>query len=371
MPRVVPKERHRTKIIVATGISGCGRKGYLEAWERYAKRRGKRVKVFSVGELIFKHAETIGMTLNAENILNVNLDTLQALRSAVLTRILDEVADANYDAVIICIHGFFFWKKRLMIAMDRFLNQVPTDMFLSFIDDFRNILGHLETRSQWKDEELSVSEILLWQNAEVELTALISELQCKPFFTMPTCQPASTLYKLVFHPEIEPVYVAMPISHFQDPADRKHIDRFIKRLDRYFTVFNPLSVEVVSAIDIGRNKTEFKKNLPVYHHIVYRDLRWFVRGVKKIIVFWPRPKPPAAFAKNKKLAALWPDTVPSPGADHETHVAFTEGKDVWVVFLPRKASPFITHYATELFQSEKEFFYFLAKTYPERKDYKW
>ncbi|OGY97257.1 MAG: hypothetical protein A2128_02355 [Candidatus Liptonbacteria bacterium GWC1_60_9] len=365
------RKNARTQIIVATGISGCGRKEYLEAWERYAKRRGKKVKIFSVGDLIFKHAEAIGMTLNPENILNVNLDTLQALRSAVLTRILDEVEDAKYDTAIICVHGWFFWKKRLMVGMDRFLNQFQPDMFLSFIDDFRNILNRLDTRPQWRGEELSMSEILLWQNAEVELTALLAELQRKPFFTVPTCQPTSTLYKLVFHPEIEPVYVAMPISHFRDPADRKRIDRFIKRLDRYFTVFNPLSVEVVGAVEIRKNKQEFMANLPVYHHIVYRDLRWFVRGVKKIIVFWPRPKPPAAFAKNKKLAALWPETVPSPGADHETHVAFTEGKDVWVVFLPKKASPFITHYSTGMFQSENEFFRFLAKTYPERATYKW
>lgn len=369
--RGVKRALRRTKLIVATGISGCGRKEYLGAWESYAKRLGKKVKIFSVGEMIFKHAEEIGLSLNPENILNVNLDTLQALRSAVLTSILDEVADADYDAVIICVHGFFFWQKRLMIAMDRFLNQFQADMFLTFIDDFRNILGRLDARPQWKGEQLSVSEILLWQNAEVELTAFLSEIRRTPFYAVPTCQPASTLYKLVFHPEIEPVYVAMPISHFRDPADRKQIDRFIRKLDRYFTVFNPLSVEVVGAVEIRRNKQAFKENRSIYHHIVYRDLRWFVRGVKKIIVFWPRPKPPAALRKHKQAVALWPEAVPSPGADHETHVAFTEGKDVWVVFLPKKASPFITHYSTGMFQSENEFFAFLAKTYPDRANYRW
>jgi adenylate kinase len=359
------------KVVIATGISGCGRKEYLEEWKKYSFKRGKIVKIFSVGEMIFSHAEEIGLKLDKVNILNVNLDTLQALRSAVLTRVLDEILNTEYDVAVICVHGWFFWKKRLMIGLDRFMNQFQPDMYLTFIDDFRNILARLDSRPQWKEEELSSFEILLWQNAEVELTAILAEFQHKPFFTIPTRQPVSTLYKLIFHPEIEPVYVAMPISHFRDPKDRSRIDRFIRQLDRYFTVFNPLSVEVVGAIDIGNDKKSIKENMPIYHHIVYRDLRWFVRGVKKVIVFWPRPKPPASFSKYKKISAAWPETIPSPGADHETHVAFTEGKDVWVVFLPKKASPFITHYATRLFRSESEFFNFLEKNYPERSNLRW
>jgi len=60
------RKNARTQIIVATGISGCGRKEYLEAWERYAKRRGKKVKIFSVGDLIFKHAEAIVFSMTPE-----------------------------------------------------------------------------------------------------------------------------------------------------------------------------------------------------------------------------------------------------------------------------------------------------------------
>lgn len=341
------------KTVIATGIPGCGRKDrYLTPWESYCRERGKNVKVFPVGEMMFEEAERIGCELNKDNVLNGDPDLLSALHLAVFNRIRGEIAMSGhqYDAIVPTVHSFFYWKKRFQRAYDRsLLSQFSPDVFVTFIDDGAKILERLSGREQWQDEKLTTQEILNWQNVEVETTSGIADLMPKPFFTLAVEQPISTLYKLVFHPEIEPVYIAMPITHLKSQEARNRINAFIKRLDRYFTVFNPLAIEVAGAVPLNDPNID----MTPFHHTVHRDLDWLIRRVKKMVVYWPE-KP-----------------VPSPGREHETHAAFSKTKDVWVIYPADAASPFVSYFNTKFFRGEEAFFAFLDERYPERKDLNW
>jgi len=363
------------KLIIATGISGCGRKEYLSKWAKYCEQHGKKVKVYHVGEMMFQLADSMGLKLNKDNILNVETDMLHVLRTSVLNRILAELSDdVNYDAVIICIHGFFYWKSVFRRAFDKFLNKFGTDIFITFIDDFRSVIRRLGNRHQWRHENLTDKEVLCWQNVEVEVTASLAQFADKSFFAIPTAARDTLLYKLIFHPEIEPVYITMPISHFRGPEQRKIIDDFVEKLDQYFAVFNPLSVEVIGAIFIDAEKSKSEVNdFTVERHVVYRDESWFVGQAQKIIAYWPEAKCPGAVKKYPELEKIWPKAISSPGMNHESHTAFTHTKDVWVIFRGNEASPFIASYNTrkDLFYSEEDFFAFLDQEYPDRKSMEW
>ena len=102
------------KLILATGISGVGEKEYLKEWEDYCLQRRKKVKIFNVGEMMLRHAHNCGIKLNRENFLNADKDLLQMARSAVFSRILSDIAGdlRDYDAVVVCVHAFMFWKER-------------------------------------------------------------------------------------------------------------------------------------------------------------------------------------------------------------------------------------------------------------------
>ena len=52
------------KLILATGISGVGEKKYLREWEAYCGVRGKKVKIFCVGEMMIERARNCGIRLN-------------------------------------------------------------------------------------------------------------------------------------------------------------------------------------------------------------------------------------------------------------------------------------------------------------------
>lgn len=71
------------KLILTTGISGVGEKKYLKEWEDYCLSRGKKVKVFNVGEAMLKHAHSCGIKLKKKNFLNADKDLLQINRSAI------------------------------------------------------------------------------------------------------------------------------------------------------------------------------------------------------------------------------------------------------------------------------------------------
>jgi len=365
--------RKRPKTILATGISGCNRKDYLKGWEEYAQARGKKVKVFHVAKMMFEHARKIGFNLDSNNILNGDRDFLDLLRSTVFKDILVEISQgtAEYDAVVICNHYCFFWHQHYIVTFDTFVQELSPDLCITFIDNQDHIVERINQRPQWQNEGLTGGDILIWQGLEGEATSKFADMIGEPFFAVPTNASPSLLYRLAFHPEIEAIYSAMPISHFTDPEDRRQIDQFIERLDKYFVVFNPLAMEKVGAVKVSMQDGSEGEQKTVYDHIIYRDIDWLVRRSKKIIVFWPQRPLPDIVKASKELTKLWPRVIPSPGVNHEMHAAFCKTKDVWLVCHNKEASPFLTHFCTKFFPNTKSFFDFLKEQYPDRGEEKW
>lgn len=337
-------------LIVVTSISGSGRKEYLKELEKYARLRRKRVKIYYVGDLLFEQAKKIGVPITPENVLNTNPYVLSSLRSAVFENILLNLQKdlKENDAVILSFHAFFFWKKIFTRAYDRFyLGELNADMFVAFIDDPGDIKSRLDQRKQWKPEKLTIEEILLWQNVECEITSSWADMHLKPFYTMPVRQPLETLFRIIFHPEYEPIYVSMPITHLQSKKEQKRVDAFVEKLNNYFVVFDPRLVEGKTATVKLKHK---KINLTRYNQIVNRDLYYLVKQSKKIIAFFPK-------------------IVSSPGVINELREAHETNKDVWVIHPGKDGSPFLTYFSDKVFSTEKEFFKFLDKHFEHRRQH--
>lgn len=334
-------------LIITTSISGSGRKDYLLEFEAMAKRNKKSVKIYHVGDMIFAQAEKVGVNISHENVLNANPSVLNSLRSAVFETIMGELTQnlKKYDAVIINVHSFFFWKKIFIRAYDRFyMTKLNPDMFITFIDDVAAIKMRLDKRKQWKSEKITHEEILLWQNVEVEVTSSWAEFQIKSFFVISIRQSPSTLYRLLFHPEIEPIYISMPMTHLPQKEQLK-VTKLANILEKYFVVFDPRTIE----IDVGPIKK--KINMAVYNQTVARDLYWLVKQSKKIIAYFPI-------------------LVASPGVINELREGYETNKDVWIIYPEKVASPFLTYFCNKLFKTEKEFISFLKKNYKYRGTFK-
>ncbi len=322
-----------------TGISGSGRKEYLKDFLAECERKGKKVKVYHIGQMLFEQARKVGVNITPENVLNTNPAVINSLRSAVLENVTGSIKQEarKYDLILISLHTFFYWKKIFTRAYDWFyLKELSPDFFVTFIDKSQSIKARLDSRAQWKDQNLSCEEILLWQNIEVEVTADLAELYRKPFYVISVSQPISTLYRLVFRPEMKLVYVSMPMTHLS--AEKRAVDKFVERLRKYFIVFDPRTIEI-----------EAKKIVPaIYHQTVKRDLYWLIKQCSKVVAFYPR-------------------VVSSPGVINELREAYETNKDVWVIFPSKKVSPFLLYYSTKLFRNQQEFFKFLESKVKETK----
>lgn len=323
-------------LIIATSISGSGRKKYLNELAEYAKKFGKKVKIYHVGQMLFEHAKKVGIHLTPENILNTNPSVSNAIRGAVFENILANIDKdrKENDVVIISIHSIFFWKKRFMRAYDRFyLNKLNPDMFIALFNKATDILKVLYSRNQWKPQKLSLQEILLWQNVEVEMTASWAEIDRKPFYVVSVLQNTNTLYRLLFEPWVEPVYVCVPVTHLKKKSDKKKVEKFIKKLEKYFVVFNPLKLDTLMG---------HKFDLASYHHTVNQDLYWLIKQSKKVIAYFPI-------------------VVSSPGVINELREAHETNKDVWLIFPSKVKSPFLIYFSSQIFENLEDFFRFLKR----------
>jgi len=329
-------------LIITTGISGCGRKEYLENFLNYSKKYKKKIKIYHVGQMLFEQAAKIGVYLSRENILNANPTVISAIRSAVYEKIYAQLPQElkENDAVILNIHSIFFWKKVFTRAWDPFyISKFEPDLFISFIDDAGLIKERLSARRQWAETNLTTEEILLWQNVEVEMTASWTEITNKPFYVIAVKQPVFTFYRLVFEPQAETVYVSMPMTHLKTEKERKMVDSFVKELNKYFIVFDPRTVEIEA-----KNQKKAIFDLATYHQTVNRDLHWLIKQSKKVIAYFPK-------------------VVSSPGVINELREAHETNKIVWLIYPAKVVSPFITYYCNQIFDNREKFFNFLKKHY--------
>ncbi len=317
-------------LVMVTGISGSGRKEYIEKVVKFARRKKKSIQVFNIGEMILEHAQRMDMNITKENILNTSPYTLKALRSAVFERIVGEVK--RHKNVIIETHGTFYWKKIFSNAYDwEYLQKLKPDMFVTIIGNVPEMAARHRASDQWSEAELSEDEILLWQNLEVNTAKGWSDLFDSPSFACSERQPPSTLYKLMFHPGMEPVYASFPMTHLKRPADKKRIVEFVRKLNDYFVVFDPSTIElgpVTSEVDAFQ--------------CVNRDLYWLVDQSKKVI-------------------ALFPEVVMSTGVINELREAFETNREVWLIYPKKGISPFTSYFSHRMFYSEKEFWDFIRK----------
>jgi len=354
-------KKKRGKLVWVTGISGCGRKEHLKGWENYCKKHGKKVKVYHVGQMMFDWAKQhCGLDLDRRYVLNTPEHTLNAIRGGVFESILGGTENdrldrelKEYDVIIISVHNKFLWKKCLNRAYNAaFLRRFNPDVFVCFVDPSEVILEKLNSREQWRGQNLTEDDILWWQEAEVDSTISFPEWlgMDKKWVVLPSQQPHSFLYFFLFEPWRELMYAQMAISHAGEEKEReeklKKIRHFIEKLSKHFPVLNPLLIKTgnVEPGTVGSKQDS---------QTVKRDNKWYIGACKVTI-------------------ANIVELVFSPGVSDEMREGQDTNKESWAIFSGGR-SPFLEHRLTpeRVFQTESEFFEFIEKVYKPYLAKKW
>ncbi|MBI5742335.1 MAG: hypothetical protein HZA25_00660 [Candidatus Niyogibacteria bacterium] len=332
-------KRRQALLVVTTAISGSGRKEYLARLTKYAARHGRKIKCYHVGAMMLDHAQRVGINLTRESVLNSHPSTIAAVRSAIFEKILGELhaARREYDAIFVNIHALFLWKNAFTRAWShRYVSELDPDLVVTFAADVLATQKSLAERHQWDGEKLDIKDLLYWRNVDIEMASFAADLMGKKFYVVPSKSREKLLYRLLFEPMAEKVYAAMPITHMQDPVKQKMVDRFIRRLEKHFIVFDPREIELVE------QWMPAMRTNAVLGQIVNRDLYWFIRQVDRVVAYFPEP-------------------ASSPGAVNEMLEARYTNKDVYLVYPEGNISPFLINSTKKVFRSTGELWKFLAK----------
>ncbi|PIU76073.1 hypothetical protein COS75_00990, partial [Candidatus Pacearchaeota archaeon CG06_land_8_20_14_3_00_35_12] len=108
---------------------------------------------------------------------------------------------------------------------------------------------------------------------------------------------------------------------------------FAKELNKYYTVFDPRTIEISAREDEDRT---------VYYQTINRDLYWLIRQSKKVIGFFP-------------------SIILSTGVINELREGYETNKEVWLIFPSNHRSPFTDYFTTKIFENERQFFDFVKK----------
>lgn len=376
--------------VLITGQIGLDKKHYIESIAALARASGEEVKVFHIGDMMYREAPDV----RPGRILDLPLARLNQLRRSVMRDVIAE--SANHKHVIVNTHATFRWKHGLFSAFD--FDQLATfnaDLYITLVDNIETVHQRM-VRDH--DLEHSLKDLMVWREEEIlatELCAKAHTLARSPagadphaaiapapkFFVLsrgrhaPTCE---TAFRLIFRPNMRKVYPSFPMSHVMDlPETLAEINDFRARMAKSFITFDPGDVDekllADSALAAARHGQQFldippltgaphptsnpndphepgSNKLPVREvmdivgdidgQIYARDFL-LVRQSDMIVSYIP------------ELPTGKPGL--SSGVERELQHAHEHAKDVFVIWKPRKdPSPFITQTANKVFRSVDE-----------------
>jgi adenylate kinase len=343
--------------VICTGISGSGKLDYLKQAVDEAGRLGEEIHLYNVGDLMFKKAEELECPTSPEKILDLAPSSLTALRAAVFEEILKEAEKVEH--CIISTHGCFRWKNNLMPAFDvHYLNELQPDLYITVIDSVLNVSKRLDRSPAWKGH-LSLKDILTWRDEEIFVTKMMASFQRKPFFVVAVGQPPTSIYNLMFRPEITKAYLSYPITLMIDDTEKMHeVREFRDKLREYFEVFDPLAVEDTeltceaeglqgtnNELLLSRLGEDFcltdDEQAKIEDQTVIRDYM-LIDQSDIVVVYYPTDKT-------------------SPGVLCEIIYGSTNNKEVYAIFKER-VSPFLKFHCTKVFADAEDFFDYLRES---------
>jgi adenylate kinase len=338
-----------------TGQVGVDKKPFIEKVAQLAEARGKSVRRFHIGDMMYHEAPDV----RPGRILDLPLTRLSNIRRSVFKDILAEID--QHETVIVNTHGSFRWKHGLFPAFDHDqMLALDADMYITLVDNVDSIHERL-----MRDFDLphNLKDILVWREEEILATEVLASAVrghgCFYVFARGVEQNSvESLYRLIFKPETKRVYPSFPMTHVMDMPDTlAEIDAFRAVIAEHFITFDPGDMDekrLLSLAGVAMREGKTKFTVPVHGHDVEFDateVMWVARDIDAQI-----------YARDFKLidqSDMIVSFIPelpsgkpglSSGVERELQHAFEGTKEVYIVWEPKvEPSPFITETATKIF----------------------
>lgn len=355
---------------IVTGQVGMDKKSYLNKVARLAGERGEPLDVFHVGDMMYDEARDV----RPGRILDLPLSRLNSLRRAAFKDIITQ--SEGKKNILVNTHATFRWRHGLFSAFDfDQVRKLAPDMLICLVDNIEVVHDRLHGEHTI---DATLKDLMVWREEEIMATELMAQAVSadgagpRNFYVLSRGRHQDTVetcFRLICKPEMRKVYPSFPMSHVVDMPDvLAEIDGFRASLAKHFVCFDPGDVDekllldaAIAAAKEGRDFVEMKPGS--FTGSAGKSLRVSVKQVLDIA----GDVDGQIYARDFKLVdqsdmivSLVPELpggVPglSSGVERELHHAFEHGKEVYVVWKPKKnPSPFITETATKVFKSVEE-----------------
>lgn len=326
---------------IFTGISGSGRIELLNELGDEIKKYDKSVNVFDLGNLIFKAAKEINIKLSDEKVLDIDQNLLFALRKIALERIMKSMSNKEVDFNFIGIHATFRWKERLIKGITyRDLLDFDLDGLVNVVDDVKKIVEINSKNPKWLDIGApDTNETNNWLIEEEFVTEILSDVFKVPMYLIGRQHNIENLAEL-FLTSKNKFYLSYPITHIEeDNPDllRRIRNEVLPSLEKQFIIFDPLVIGDMKVVYRGEiklpdsvEKLSKRAISSIKTRTIERDFQFIDQSDFIVVIYL-----------TEKI---------SVGVLSEIIYASNNNKPVYMVF-PYKRSPFLEHYATNIFNS--------------------
>ncbi|MCJ7428901.1 MAG: hypothetical protein MUP66_00750 [Candidatus Nanohaloarchaeota archaeon QJJ-5] len=329
-------------LVFCSGIAACGEKEYLKAFEQLCDERGKEVRIHALGERIREIGRQDYPDLGKYDLLKYPDSTVNAWRAAALEAIINEIEQTDDDVVHILDAHASFWKKNgpEPAINTSYIKRLEPDFFVQIIDYEPDIYDRLKEKDDLPEEyELSVEEVVRWQETERYTNKILADHHQRPFFVLARQHPPESLYNMIFTDKPK-VYQSFPITNLDDES-LAGIKDYIEDLRPHATVFDP--------IEIDPQEFDDDKVMELLHnHTVKRDEQ-FIDQSDIVIVNFPK-------------------MVYSSGVEYEINYASRSGKPVWIIKPEGYAGPFTEYNCDREFAKPEECIEALQEKFGESDD---
>ena len=258
--------------IICTGISKCDKLNYFREVKKFSEDisyKGKedkgKINIHSVGDFLQKEIQKYG-PFN-KHILHKNDTTRAHAASAALKtiaiKILKESLKGKSNHNLISTHTTFLWKSGWKNSYNEDnLNDLNPDLFITVLDHEKRIQQKQHKDPQWKLENLSLSEVTLWQDKEVEKTEEWAKKFKKKHIVFGRNQSPETLYKLISYPEAPVFYASFPMTWLKNTEESyAKITENNEEMMKYGIVIDPRTIEIMKKGESDYSYNNIEQNM--------------------------------------------------------------------------------------------------------------
>jgi len=336
---------------------------YLTEVSNYAQEKGKELEVIDLWE---KMNEAVDGCIDEATILNLpNPERMLILEKALIATA-EEIEERKRETkpgkcVIVAAHACFHWKTDYLKAIpEHMLRRVNPDILVTMIHNLKDIKENLDKNYSHRFVGIDVTDILYWQNREVEETKNWADSLriTRNNFVVARNEPAETLYKIIFEDDKKKIYLSYPMSYSGEKA--KATEMINKLRDMGYIVFDPASIDDIKYVECLMNSNpEMYEGLAenVDDQTVKIDYL-LIDQSDMVIVRYPQEKIPGYESRSDGMY------IPlSVGVICEMVHGHYSGKRVYAIWLPEKdPSPFFEYYCKKYFRKEEELLEYLAES---------